>query len=62
LLTQRTTRDSARLRSGRAPGIGGVAAVLLRDGDEYVAHAELRPAKRGKLDRGREPPPHVVPR
>jgi hypothetical protein len=28
-------------------GIGGVAAVLLRGGDEHVALAELRPAKRG---------------
>ena len=38
----------SRLPSGSAPGIGGVAAVLLRGSDEYVAHAKLRPAKRGR--------------
>src|SRR5450755_972384 len=35
-------------------GTGGIAAVLLRGGDEYVTRAELRPAKRGL--RGRRAP------
>ena len=34
-------------------GIGEVAAVLLRCGDEHVAPAELRPATRGKRASGR---------
>ena len=49
------TRQSLDSDLAVVRGVGGVAAVLLRGGDEYLARAELRPAQRGQ--RGAPRPP-----